>query len=427
MKAVKDGGAKLICFAPALVLARRLVRSGADAIVIEGSEAGGHIGPVSLTVLAQEILPHLRDVPVFVAGGLGRGDAILAYLEMGASGAQLGTRFAAANEVDRACELQESLHPGQCPRRAAFGATGRAVPGHSGARAGERGHQDVSAPSGRDAGQIPVRRTGQGSRATGDRAFLGWRVAPRGDRRRRRDGIGDGRPVRRHGHRRAIDRRHSPGTGSPGHRRARGPAPGGLTGRGPRALGPVARLQEASSNGAPARRLLAKLRDLRAHGAAPLSELVRLVASEVVSEVCSVYVRRPGDLLELAATEGLNPKAVGHTRLRVGEGIVGLCAAQGAVMNLPDAQNHPAFAYRPETGEEPFASMLAVPVRRSGRVLGVLAVQNRTPRQFTGQEVDELETVAMLLAEMLPATGSRRGRRRGLARHGASGFRRHDA
>jgi enoyl-[acyl-carrier protein] reductase II len=98
VKAVKEGGAKLICFAPALVLARRLVRSGADAIVIEGSEAGGHIGPVSLTVLAQEILPHLRDVPVFVAGGLGRGDAILAYLEMGASGAQLGTRFAASHE-----------------------------------------------------------------------------------------------------------------------------------------------------------------------------------------------------------------------------------------------------------------------------------------------------------------------------------------
>jgi enoyl-[acyl-carrier protein] reductase II len=98
VRAVKDGGAKLICFAPALVLAKRLVKSGADAIVIEGSEAGGHIGPVSLTVLAQEILPHLKDVPVFVAGGLGRGDAILAYLEMGASGAQLGTRFAASTE-----------------------------------------------------------------------------------------------------------------------------------------------------------------------------------------------------------------------------------------------------------------------------------------------------------------------------------------
>jgi enoyl-[acyl-carrier protein] reductase II len=98
VRAVKDGGAKLIAFAPALVLARRLVRSGADAIVIEGSEAGGHIGPVSLTVLAQEILPFMQDVPVFVAGGLGRGDAILAYLEMGASGAQLGSRFAATTE-----------------------------------------------------------------------------------------------------------------------------------------------------------------------------------------------------------------------------------------------------------------------------------------------------------------------------------------
>ena len=98
VRAVKDGGARLIAFAPALVLAKRLVRSGADAIIIEGSEAGGHIGPVSLTVLAQEILPHMRDVPVFVAGGLGRGEAILAYLEMGASGAQLGTRFAATTE-----------------------------------------------------------------------------------------------------------------------------------------------------------------------------------------------------------------------------------------------------------------------------------------------------------------------------------------
>ncbi len=99
VRAVKDGGAKLIAFAPALSLAKRLVRSGADAIVIEGSEAGGHIGPVSLNVLAQELLPHLVDVPVFVAGGIGRGEAILAYLEMGASGAQLGTRFAASEEL----------------------------------------------------------------------------------------------------------------------------------------------------------------------------------------------------------------------------------------------------------------------------------------------------------------------------------------
>src|ERR1700749_3331073 len=152
------------------------------------------------------------------------------------------------------------------------------------------------------------------------------------------------------------------------------------------------------------RRLLARLRETMAHGSAPLLELAQLVAAELVSEVCSIYATRPGEILELAATEGLNPDAIGRTRLRVGEGIVGLCAATGTVMNLPDAQNHPAFAYRPETGEEPFASMLAVPVRRSGRTLGVLVVQNRTPRAFVEAEIDDLETVAMLLAELLPAS-----------------------
>ena len=162
------------------------------------------------------------------------------------------------------------------------------------------------------------------------------------------------------------------------------------------------------------RRLLSRLRDLRARAAAPLPELVRLVAAELVSEVCSIYVQRPGDILELAATEGLNPNAIGNTRLRVGEGIVGLCAASAAVMNLPDAQNHPAFAYRPETGEDPFASLIAVPVRRSGRTLGVLVVQNRLPRHFTDQEVDDLETVAMLLAELLPASGAATGTTEGL-------------
>lgn len=96
---IKGGGAKLIAFAPALALAKKLMRSGADAIVIEGMEAGGHIGPVSTSVLAQEILPSIcKDIPVFVAGGIGRGEAIAAYLEMGASGVQLGTRFVCATE-----------------------------------------------------------------------------------------------------------------------------------------------------------------------------------------------------------------------------------------------------------------------------------------------------------------------------------------
>jgi enoyl-[acyl-carrier protein] reductase II len=95
---IKDSGAKLVCFAPALAIARKLVRMGADAIVIEGMEAGGHIGPVSTSVLAQEILPQLRTVPIFVAGGIGRGEAIASYLEMGAAGVQLGTRFVCARE-----------------------------------------------------------------------------------------------------------------------------------------------------------------------------------------------------------------------------------------------------------------------------------------------------------------------------------------
>jgi enoyl-[acyl-carrier protein] reductase II len=95
---IRNGKALVLCFAPALVLAKKLIRMGADAIVIEGNEAGGHVGPVSTAVLAQEVLPHLREVPVFVAGGIGRGEAILSYVEMGASGVQLGTRFVCAHE-----------------------------------------------------------------------------------------------------------------------------------------------------------------------------------------------------------------------------------------------------------------------------------------------------------------------------------------
>jgi enoyl-[acyl-carrier protein] reductase II len=98
IKKVKDSGAKLMCFTPALSLGKKLVRMGADALIIEGMEAGGHIGPVSTSVLAQEILPEIRGVPVFVAGGIGRGEAIASYLEMGAAGVQLGTRFVCATE-----------------------------------------------------------------------------------------------------------------------------------------------------------------------------------------------------------------------------------------------------------------------------------------------------------------------------------------
>jgi phosphotransferase system, enzyme I, PtsP len=163
------------------------------------------------------------------------------------------------------------------------------------------------------------------------------------------------------------------------------------------------------------RRVVGSLRKLMAHGAPELLGLAELIAAEMGVEVCSIYIKRPGDMLELAATIGLNPSAVGRTRLRVGEGIVGLVAAGGQVMNLADAQNHPRFAYRPETDEEPFASILAVPVRRAGRTVGVLAVQTREVRHYPADEVEELETVAMLLAELLAAAGAADGSEEGVA------------
>ncbi len=95
---LKNKGLKVICFAPALVIAKKLVKLGVDALIIEGMEAGGHIGPVSTSVLIQEIVPHIREIPIFVAGGIGRGEAIVSYLEMGAAGCQLGTRFVCATE-----------------------------------------------------------------------------------------------------------------------------------------------------------------------------------------------------------------------------------------------------------------------------------------------------------------------------------------
>lgn len=98
LESLKTKGIKILCFTPTVALGKRLIQRGVDALIIEGSEAGGHIGPVSTSVLAQEILPAIREVPVFVAGGIGRGHALVSYLEMGASGCQLGTRFVCATE-----------------------------------------------------------------------------------------------------------------------------------------------------------------------------------------------------------------------------------------------------------------------------------------------------------------------------------------
>ena len=152
------------------------------------------------------------------------------------------------------------------------------------------------------------------------------------------------------------------------------------------------------------RRLLARIRDVMAGGGVAqerLNRIVRVIAEDMVDDVCSVYIRRAGDVLELFATEGLRASAVHNTRLRVGEGLIGTIAAQARPVSLADAQSHPKFAYRPETGEEAFHSLMGVPILRNGRVLGVLAVQNRAVREHSEEEVEVLETVAMVLAEMV--------------------------
>ncbi len=134
---------------------------------------------------------------------------------------------------------------------------------------------------------------------------------------------------------------------------------------------------------------------------ARLDKIVVLVASNMVAEVCSVYIMRADSRLELFATEGLAREAVHQTTLKVGEGLVGLIARSAEPLALADAQAHPAYSYKPETGEEIYHSFVGVPFLRGGNTLGVLVVQNRTKRTYTEEEVEVLETIAMLLAEMI--------------------------
>jgi phosphotransferase system, enzyme I, PtsP len=164
-------------------------------------------------------------------------------------------------------------------------------------------------------------------------------------------------------------------------------------------------MNETRSSGP--RVLLRRLRELMAAALEPqerLDRIVRDIASNMVAEVCSLYVLRSDSVLELYATEGLNPGSVHHAQLRLGQGLVGTIAASARALNLSDAQKHPAFAYLPETGEEIYHSFLGVPVLRAGRTLGVLVVQNRTMRHYRDDEVEALETTAMVIAEMI-ATG----------------------
>ena len=153
--------------------------------------------------------------------------------------------------------------------------------------------------------------------------------------------------------------------------------------------------------------LLKRLRELMAEPLEPqdrLDQIVRQIAQNMVAEVCSVYVLRSDGVLELYATEGLNKDAVHLAQLKMGQGLVGTIAASARPLNLSDAQAHPAFTYLPETGEEIYHSFLGVPILRTGRSLGVLVVQNKASRTYRDDEVEAMETTAMVLAEMV-ATG----------------------
>lgn len=138
---------------------------------------------------------------------------------------------------------------------------------------------------------------------------------------------------------------------------------------------------------------------------AKLDAVVRIIAFSMVAEVCSIYLRRAGGEMELFATEGLAREAVHVTRLKTGEGLVGEIARQGRPVALSDAPSHPAFSYRPETGEDPYHSFLGVPLLRGGRTIGVLVVQNKTERSYSDEEVEDLQIVAMVLAELVGAGG----------------------
>lgn len=156
------------------------------------------------------------------------------------------------------------------------------------------------------------------------------------------------------------------------------------------------------------RRLLKRLTEVMAQPVTPeqrLDRIAELIAANLVAEVCSVYFNRAGEVLELFATVGLAPEAVHRTRMRVGEGLVGTIAAQGSVINTAEAQAHPNFRYFPETGEEVYHSFLGVPILRAGRVVGVLTVQNRARRAYAEDEVEAMQVIASLVAEMFGSGG----------------------
>ena len=150
--------------------------------------------------------------------------------------------------------------------------------------------------------------------------------------------------------------------------------------------------------------IMRRLREIMAEpgdGQQRLDKIVKQIAGVMVAEVCSIYLKRQDGSLELFASEGLNPHAVHVVRMKRGEGLVGRAAELNVTVNEPEASSHPAFSYRPETGEEIYHSLLAVPIQRSGQVFGVLVVQNRTQKEYSDEDVEVLQTTAMIVAEHL--------------------------
>ncbi|MGL4439105.1 MAG: GAF domain-containing protein, partial [Bosea sp. (in: a-proteobacteria)] len=154
--------------------------------------------------------------------------------------------------------------------------------------------------------------------------------------------------------------------------------------------------------------LLRRLREVMAQPTGSqekLDRIVILIASNMVAEVCSIYVQREDEALELFATEGLKREAVHLTTMKAGEGLVGLIAQQAEALALSDAQGHPAYSYKPETGEEIYRSFLGVPILRAGATLGVLVVQNASTRTYNEEEMEALQTISMVLAELIAQGG----------------------
>ncbi len=154
--------------------------------------------------------------------------------------------------------------------------------------------------------------------------------------------------------------------------------------------------------------IMRRLRDIMAedcNGQAKLDKIVHLIAGVMVAEVCSIYLRRQDNSLELFATEGLNADAVHNTRLKRAEGLVGRCAELNQPINEQNAKSHPAFSYHPETGEEAYQSLLAVPIQKSGQVLGVLVIQNHTEKEYSQEDIEVLQSTAMIVAELFVSGG----------------------